>query len=51
MVKKYKQIEHIMAVIWGEESNTVIIAVHGDQSNKEDVPIQILAENAAQYGM
>lgn len=51
MVKKYMQIEHIKAVIWGDESNTIIIAVHGDQSNKEDVPIQILAENAAQRGM
>ncbi len=51
MVKVNKQIEHIKVVLWGETSDTIIIAVHGDQSNKEDVPIQILAENAVKHGM
>jgi alpha-beta hydrolase superfamily lysophospholipase len=40
------KIENIPAVIWGDSSEYVIIAVHGNMSNKRDVPIQILAQHA-----
>ena len=44
------KIKGIPSIIWGERSEKVIIAVHGNMSNKEDVPIKLLAENAAAKG-
>lgn len=44
MQKQYIKIGHIPAVIWGEPSNRVFLAVHGDQSNKEDPVIDVFAQ-------
>lgn len=38
------------AVLWGEGREEVIVAVHGNFSNKTDVPIRLLAEHAAGRG-
>lgn len=40
----------IPAVLWGEPSEQVFIAVHGNMSNKRDRPIEILAEEATARG-
>ena len=37
-------INKIPSILWGEKSNKVFIAVHGNMSNKEDSVIKILAE-------
>lgn len=37
-------INYIPSIVWGEKSNKVFIAVHGNMSNKEDEVIKILAE-------
>ena len=50
MEKQYLWIEGIPAVLWGAASDKLFIAVHGDQSNKEDDVIAILAEEAANKG-
>jgi len=47
MGKSYLAVEGIPAVLWGAASDRLFIAVHGDQSNKEDDAIAILAEEAA----
>ena len=44
------KINNIPSIIWGEKSNKVFIAVHGNMSNKEDDVIKILAENATSKG-
>lgn len=46
MENKVFRIEKIPTVIWGESSEKVIIAVHGNMSSKTDVPIEILAKCA-----
>ena len=38
------QIGHIPAALWGPPSDRVIVAVHGAQSSKTDVPFRLLAE-------
>lgn len=38
------QIGHIPSALWGPPSERVIVAVHGAQSSKTDVPIRLLAE-------
>lgn len=43
-------IDGIPSLLWGEPSDRLFIAVHGDQSSKADVPIAILAEEAAARG-
>ena len=43
-------IKNIPAFIWGEKSNKVFIAVHGNMSNKEDEVIRILAEKVTNQG-
>lgn len=43
-------INSIPSIIWGEVSNKVFIAVHGNMSNKEDEVIKILAENVVSKG-
>ncbi|MEA4913173.1 MAG: alpha/beta hydrolase [Christensenella sp.] len=50
MFKEYIKIGHIPAVIWGESSMRVFIAVHGDQSNKEDQVIEVFAQEATKRG-
>ena len=42
--------KNIPSIIWGERSNKVYIAVHGNMSNKEDTVIKILAEKAIPKG-
>ena len=44
MKKEFFKIINIPAVLWGETSEKIIIAVHGNMSHKEDIPIEILAE-------
>lgn len=36
----------IPSILWGKGNNKLLIAVHGDQSNKEDAIIELLAQNA-----
>ena len=43
-------INTIPAVFWGEPSEKLILAVHGNQSSKTDVPVAILAEEAVPFG-
>lgn len=38
------QIGHIPAALWNPSSERVIVAVHGAQSSKTDVPVRLLAE-------
>lgn len=48
---KYKfNISNIPTVLWGEKSEKVFIAVHGNMSNKEDTVIEILAKEAIKKG-
>lgn len=42
----YNEPIEIPAILWGENNNKLLIAVHGGQSNKNDTIIRILAENA-----
>lgn len=44
------KIDGIPSIIWGEKSNKVFIAVHGNMSNKEDEVIKILAEKVVSSG-
>ena len=44
------KINNIPSIIWGEKSNKVFIAVHGNMSNKEDEVIKILAEKVTGNG-
>ncbi len=50
MIKKAFNIDNIPAILWGEDSSNFLIAVHGNQSSKADVPISILAEEAGARG-
>lgn len=43
-------IEGIPALLWGETSRVLIMAIHGNKSNKADTPIRILAEQAVKRG-
>ena len=44
------KINNIPSIIWGEKSNKVFIAVHGNMSNKEDEVIKKLAEKVVSKG-
>lgn len=44
MDPQFFQIGHIPAALWGPPSERVIVAVHGAQSCKTDVPFRLLAE-------
>lgn len=44
MRPQFFQIGHIPAALWGPPSERVIVAVHGAQSGKTDVPFRLLAE-------
>lgn len=50
MQKEFFEIEDIPAILWGESAEKVIIAVHGNKSDKADLPIQILAESVLRGG-
>lgn len=50
MIKKYFSIEHIPAILWGEASDHIFIAIHGNMSNKDDDVIGIFAEEAVKVG-
>lgn len=50
MIKKHFTIENIPAILWGESSENIFIAVHGNLSNKEDDIIQIFAKKAVSLG-
>lgn len=50
MKKKKFNINNIPAVIWGEDSERVIIAVHGNMSDKEDISIELFAGHAIDKG-
>lgn len=50
MIKKYLEIEYIPAILWGEQSDRLFIAIHGNMSSKDDVVIQIFAEEAVAKG-
>lgn len=43
-------IENIPSVLWGPASDKLFIAVHGSQSNKTDVVIEIVAQIAVEKG-
>ncbi|BBF44326.1 alpha/beta hydrolase [Lachnospiraceae bacterium KM106-2] len=46
MRKEKLYIQNIPAIVWGEKSDKVFLAVHGNMSHKEDAVIQLLAEEA-----
>lgn len=46
MKQKQISIGHIPAILWGDISGKLIIAVHGNKSHKEDVVIETLASIA-----
>ncbi|MGL5713876.1 MAG: alpha/beta hydrolase, partial [Paraclostridium sp.] len=50
MQKKYFKIENIPTILWGNTSEKVFIAIHGNMSNKEDDAIVIFAEQAIKLG-
>lgn len=50
MLKKKLNIKHIPAILWGNPSKRLILAVHGLKSNKEDDVISVFAECAASKG-
>ena len=47
MERKEFTLNGIPAVLWGEPSDRVIVAVHGNMSHKTDVVIRLLAQCAA----
>lgn len=50
MIREKLHISEIPAVIWGKQSDKVIVAVHGNMSHKEDTVIWLLAEKALEKG-
>jgi len=48
-IKRIK-INNIPSIIWGEKSKKVLIAIHGNMSNKEDEVIKLLADNVTSKG-
>lgn len=50
MIKENISINNIPAILWGEKSPKLFIAVHGNMSAKDDVPIALLAEEAIPSG-
>lgn len=50
MITKRFRIENIPALLWGEPSNPLFIAVHGNMSSKDDTVIAIFAQMALQKG-
>ncbi len=50
MQKQHLGIENIPAILWGESSDKLFIAVHGNMSNKADDVIVALAEEVVPLG-
>lgn len=50
MIKHELLIENIPAVLWGDNSSKLFVAVHGNMSHKTDTPISILAEEVVPLG-
>ncbi|MBD7912838.1 MULTISPECIES: alpha/beta hydrolase [Clostridium] len=50
MKKQDIKIKNIPAILWGENSDKLFIAVHGNMSNKADDVIVIFAEEAVEKG-
>ena len=50
MKKERILIDNIPAMLWGERKGSVILAVHGNMSNKEEKVIEILADVATKSG-
>lgn len=50
MNKTKFKINNIPAVLWGNKSSKIFVAVHGNGSNKEDAVIDILAQQAELKG-
>ncbi len=50
MIKTNLTIEGIPAILWGESSDKLFIAVHGNMSSKDDDVIVIFAEEAIEKG-
>ena len=44
------KISNTPAMLWGERSSKIIIAVHGDMSSKADKSIEVLAEEVTSLG-
>ncbi len=47
--KRFK-INNIPSILWGDASDHLFIAIHGNESNKEDDVITVFAENATKHG-
>ncbi len=50
MKRENFKIDNIPSILWGEKSNKVFIAIHGNMSNKEDEVIRILVDNVTNKG-
>ncbi len=50
MKREQLTIQHIPAILWGEASERLILAVHGNQSHKADTVIELLARQATAKG-
>lgn len=50
MKQEYIKIQHIPTILWGEKSDRMLIAVHGNMSHKTDTVIERLAQAAESKG-
>lgn len=50
MLKQNLNIKHIPAILWGEPTNNLMLAVHGNKSNKQDDNMAVFAECAVGKG-
>ena len=50
LVRQDLLIENIPAALWGESGDKIMVAVHGNSSNKADEPIVLLAGEAVPLG-
>lgn len=50
MIKKNLNIDRIPAILWGDPSDRLFIAVHGNMSHKADDAIVVFAEEATRSG-
>lgn len=50
MIKQNLLIDQIPAILWGEQSTKLFLAIHGNLSSKDDALITILAEEAIERG-
>ena len=50
MIRLNLCVEGIPAILWGKETGKMVVAVHGNMSNKADEPIVLLAEAAISSG-